>query len=144
MASRILALLEHPEHIADVRNCLVVEGGHKLSVATSFREAKAILEETAIDLIISDVHLENGGNVFDFLKWIRSQERFRFIPFVLFSLEPTTLAKYLSDGVRAAARQLGAHKYISMDTFDPDLLLKELAELLPPGAAVQVVTTAGE
>ena len=143
MVALIIALLEHSEHVAEVRGCLD-EAGHEVFVVDSFAKAIALLKEHSFDLIISDVHLENGGSVFDFLKWVRSREPFRSIPFVLFSLEPNQLAKYLADGVQTAARHLGASKYISMEKFDPVRLKTEIAELLPGEATVQICIRKGE
>ncbi len=66
------------------------------------------LDRGEFDLIISDVHLENGASVFEFLRWVKTHKRFAKIPFMLFSLEPSEMAKYLADAVSTAARYLGA------------------------------------
>ncbi|MBY0357057.1 MAG: response regulator [Candidatus Obscuribacterales bacterium] len=129
MGALILALLEKPKRAIEVKNCLE-QYGNEVCVINSFAEAIDMLQARSFDLIISDVHLENGGNVFDFLKWLKGHQQFHTIPFVLFSLEPTPIAKYLADGVRAATRYLGAAKYITMEKFDYALLNKEINELL--------------
>lgn len=137
----IIALLEHPEHAIEVSNCLS-EAGHGLCVVDSFAKAMVVLQEQSFDLIISDVHLENGGSVFDFLKWVRSDSALNPIPFVLFSLQPTSMAKYLADGVQTAARTFGAAKYITMDKFDSAIFAREIAELLSRAETpVQVIVT---
>jgi CheY-like chemotaxis protein len=143
MVALIVALLEHPERAAEIRGCLE-SADHVVYVVNSFPRAKAILQERKFDLIISDVHLENGGSVFDFLKWVKSDHRMSAVPFVLISLEPTEMAKYLADGVRAAARYMGAAKYISMEKFDAVTLLKEIGELLPAVTTVPVLTKEGD
>ncbi len=149
MTALIIALLEHREQHAQVRVCLE-QAGHEVVVVDSFARAKAILQppplenqdraekkrvlrEHSFDLIVSDVHLENGGTVFDFLKWIKSDPSLHEIPFVLFSLDPSQLAKYLADGVRTTARMFGAAKYILMSPFDSDIFAREIGEVLPPG-----------
>jgi CheY-like chemotaxis protein len=91
----------------------------------------AIVQSQPVDLIISDVHLENGGSVFDFLSWIRKNRSTINTPFVLFSLEPTAMAQVVEHGVRIAARSLGAARYITMDTFDGRALLHEIEWLIP-------------
>lgn len=140
----IVALLEHPEQHAQVKSCLEL-AGHEVLFVKTFTRAKALLKQHAFDLIISDVHLENGGSVFDFLKWVKSDSTLRSVPFVLFSLEPSNMAKYLADGVRTAARAFGAARYISMDKFDGAVFAAELAELLPPGViAVPALTKEGD
>ncbi|MBX9723138.1 MAG: response regulator, partial [Candidatus Obscuribacterales bacterium] len=104
MATLILALMEDAKHTAEVKACLE-DDGHSVHIVNSFSTAMAILKDHPFDLIISDVHLENGGSVFDFLRWVKGIDEYKTIPFVLFSLEPNRLAKYLADGVRAASRQ---------------------------------------
>jgi len=131
MVALIVALLEHPEQHAEVQSCLV-DAGHEICFVDSFARAMAILEEHSFDLIVSDVHLENGGTVFDFLKWVKSNPKLEPIPFVLLSLKPSKQAKYLADGVRTAAQTLGAAKYICMDTMDGARLATEVSSLLPP------------
>ena len=144
MVALIIALMEHPEQHVQVKDCLE-SAGQEVIFVDSFARAKAVLQEHTFDLIISDVHLENGGSVFDFLKWVKSNLILHPIPFVLVSLQPTEMAKYLADGVRTAARTFGAAKYISMDRFDGVLFAREIAELLPPGGtAVPILTKEGD
>lgn len=124
----VLALIENKTQVAVLRNFLET-AGYEVCIVDSFAKAMAILNEHPFDLIISDVHLENGGSVFDFLKWLKSHEEFRAIPFVLLSLQPGRMAKYLADGVSTAARHLGATKYISMEKFDANFLASELSSI---------------
>jgi len=144
MVALIIALLEHPEQHAQVKSCLEL-AGHEVLFVDTFTRAKSVLKHHVFDLIISDVHLENGGSVFDFLKWVKSDPTLQAVPFVLFSLEPSKMAKYLADGVQTAARAFGAAMYISMDKFDGALLAREIAELLPPDKTpVPVLTKEGD
>ncbi len=53
------------------------------------------------------------------------------MPFVCFSAEPKEVGKYLSDGVRTAARALGAARYVSMPEFDGPRFLEEIEWLIP-------------
>lgn len=105
--------------------------GHKVVNADTFHASMEVLRETAIDLIISDVHLQNGGSVFDFLRWTKGDPHLRGIPFVCFSSEPPELGKYLADGARTAARALGAAKYMTMENFDTKVFRQEIEWLLP-------------
>lgn len=130
MTALILALLEKHTSSTQVKECLQ-KCGHEVLVVETFVKAKTIIKTQSINLIISDVHLENGGSVFDFLRWVKNREESCQIPFVLFSTAPSPIAKYLADGVRTSARILGAAKYIEMDKFDPELFRDQLEELLP-------------
>ncbi|HEY9681057.1 MAG TPA: response regulator [Oculatellaceae cyanobacterium] len=145
MAALIIALLEHSEHGAQVAGCLE-QVGYEVVVVGSYPRAKAILQEHTFDLIISDVHLENGGSVFDFLKWVKSEPVLHSIPFVLLSVQPTKLAKYLADGVQTAARMFGAAKYITMEEFASADFVQQIGELLPPGRSTvsTIVTERGD
>lgn len=130
MGAQILALIESPATELAVTESLI-PSGHNVLVATSYPKAIAILQGVHIDLIISDVHLENGGNVFDFLKWVRTNPLVGAMPFVLLSCEPTILAMYLEDGIKTSARMLGATKYIRMNKFDGQILREQIDPLLP-------------
>lgn len=143
MAALIIALLEHPVQQTQVSQALKT-AGHEVLVVDCFSRARKVLEEHSFDLIISDVHLENGGTVFDFLKWVKSEPNLRQIPFVLFSVQPTKMAKYLADGVRTTARILGAAMYISVESFDSEIFVRQIADLLPETPSLMVITKEGE
>ncbi|CAN5225999.1 hypothetical protein BH11CYA1_BH11CYA1_29490 [soil metagenome] len=130
MAALILALLEDHINAKQVKTCLE-NCGYDVTVTDSFVKAKALLASQKADLVISDVHLENGGDVFDFLRWIKKNKKTSHIPFVLFSSQPSPRAKILSDGVRTTSRILGAAKYIEMDIFDSAEFISHIQELVP-------------
>jgi CheY-like chemotaxis protein len=131
MAALILALLENHENANEVKACLE-ECGHEVFVVDKFTKAIEILCSRKIDLILSDVHLENGGSVFDFLRRVKKGPNTSEIPFILFSLKPTPLAKHLADGVRTSARYLGSVKYIEMEVFNPAEFKEHINSLLSP------------
>jgi CheY-like chemotaxis protein len=131
MCAQILALLELDENSVQVVKCLK-RSGHTVIACETFTAAINILQRPhKSDLIISDVHLENGGNVFDFLRWLKEHPTAVTVPLVLFSFNPTLLAKHLEDGIRTSARLLGVAKYIRMDSFDSDEFRKQIDSLLP-------------
>jgi CheY-like chemotaxis protein len=113
MDARILVTMEHPEQATLIGNSLE-HYGHRVVKAATFHDSMEVLRNSAVDLIISDVHLQNGGSVFDFLRWTKGDPHMHGIPFVCFSAEPPELGKYPSDGVRTAARALGAARYLTM------------------------------
>jgi CheY-like chemotaxis protein len=148
MRALILGLLEEDDNAHQVIESLT-KSGHAVHAVDTFTKAIAMFttEHEPVDLIISDVHLENGGNVFDFMKWVKRNPRTSDIPFVLFSFHPADRAKYLEDGVKTSARLLGAAKYITMDKFDSDEFRKQIDSLLPRGAqivAIQQPADSGE
>jgi CheY-like chemotaxis protein len=130
MRSHILALNENDDMSRAVVHSLG-KSGHDVILAGTFGDAIVILNSPRkIDLVISDVHLENGGNVFDFLRWVKDHSPNIAIPFVLLSCKPSPLAKHLEDALRTSARLLGASKYISMNTFDSDDFCEQIDSLL--------------
>jgi FOG: CheY-like receiver len=128
--AQILVTMEHPDQLKLLSDSLE-QFGHAVARSATFHESMNILRSSSIDLIISDVHLQNGGSVFDFLRWTKGDPHMRAIPFVCFSAEPPEIGKYLSDGVRTAARALGAAKYITMEHFDAAIFRQEVEWLLP-------------
>ncbi|MBK9202723.1 MAG: hypothetical protein IPL73_09860 [Candidatus Obscuribacter sp.] len=65
MSALAIALLENKKNAKQVTACLA-QCGHETIVVDSFAKAKDLLLTQPCGLIISDVHLENGGSVFDF------------------------------------------------------------------------------
>jgi CheY-like chemotaxis protein len=130
VCARILTLLERHEESHEVNKNLV-QSGHQVVVTRTFAEAIAVLQEMPFDLIISDVHLENGGSVFDFLRWVKLNPTSEATPFVLFDTKVTPVGKYLEDGLRTTARILGAARYIAMDPFNTDDFCRQIDSLLP-------------
>jgi CheY-like chemotaxis protein len=130
MTAKVLITMAHAEQRKVMGDCL--EGvGHNVTKVDTFHNAMEVLRSADFDLIVSDVHLQNGGSVFDFLRWVKGDPYMRATPFVCFSAEPPEIGKYLADGVRTAARSLGAARYITMERFDGPLFLHEIDWLIP-------------
>src|SRR3984957_11619070 len=130
MEARILVTMEHPEEMKLISDSLE-HFGHCVTQSATFHAAMEFLRSADFDMIISDVHLQNGGSVFDFLRWTKGDPHLHSIPFVCFSAEPPEVGKYLSDGVRTAARALGAADYITMEQFDAAAFRQKIEWLLP-------------
>jgi CheY-like chemotaxis protein len=143
MTANILVTMEHADQRNSIGDCLE-HVGHKVTKVDTFHNAMEILRTADFHLIISDVHLQNGGSVFDFLRWVKGDPHMRDTPFVCFSAEPPAVGKYLADGVRTAARSLGASRYISMETFDGPLFLHEIEWLIPEGRVGSVYEAQGQ
>ncbi len=140
MRKSVLALLEDDDNILQVTHSLN-QSGHEITTPKNFPQAIEVLKVRHVDLIISDVHLQNGGNVFDFLRWVRRHPATKNTPFVMFSSKPTPLAKFFEDGIRTSARLLGAEMYITMEDFDSGEFCKKIDSLLPvehPKAKIEV------
>jgi CheY-like chemotaxis protein len=134
MMARILITMEHEKQRELIGKCLE-QVGHRVTKVDTFHNAMEVLRRSDVDLIVSDVHLQNGGSVFDFLRWVKGDPHMRNTTFVCFSAEPPAVGKYLADGVRTAARSLGAARYIAMEHFDGPLFLQEIEWLMPQDSA---------
>jgi CheY-like chemotaxis protein len=134
MVAKVLALFEHAEAMKLVSGSLE-HFGHVVYRADNYQDAMEILRQRTVDMIIGDVHLQNGGSIFDFLRWVKGDPHMREVPFVCFSTEPVEVPKYLRDGVRTAARSLGAAKYMTMEKFDDRTFVAEIEWLLPQDRA---------
>ncbi len=143
MVARILALLEHLDAMELVVDSLE-HFGHIVYKADKFQDAMEILRHREVDLIVGDVHLQNGGSIFDFLRWVKGDPHMHAVPFICFSTEPPEVPKYLSDGVRTAARALGAAKYMTMEQFDRAVFIAEIDWLLPQERVGSYYATAFE
>lgn len=130
MATKVLVTMQHEKERNQIGACLE-RVGHEVVTVDTFYNAMEILRSSDFDLIVSDVHLQNGGSIFDFLRWVKGDPHMHATPFVCFSAEPPELGKYLADGVRTAARSLGAARFISMEHFDEKLFLHEIDWLIP-------------
>ncbi len=130
MSAKIIVTMEHEVQSKTIGDCLE-RVGHSVSKVYSFHNAMDLLRKSEFDLIVSDVHMQNGGSVFDFLRWVKGDPHMCSTPFVCFSAEPPEVGKYLADGVRTAARSLGAARYIAMEVFDGPLFLQEIEWLIP-------------
>jgi len=130
MTATILVTMGHEDQRRIIGDCLE-QVGHNVTKVDTFYNAMETLRRVDFDLIVSDVHLQNGGSVFDFLRWVKGDPHMRATPFVCFSSEPQAVSKYLADGVRTAARALGAARYISMVHFDGPAFLQEIEWLIP-------------
>lgn len=139
MHALVLALHEENENSQQVSESLQISG-HNVIQSESFRDAITVLKSQPVDLIISDVHLENGGNVFDFLRWVKNNPATKNTPFVLFSSRPTSAAKYFEDGIATSARLFGAAMYITMENFDSEEFRKQIDSLLPAQARAEELT----
>jgi CheY-like chemotaxis protein len=96
--------------------------------------------QKSIDLIISAVHLEHDGSVFDLLKVAKGNPSTSHIPFVFYCARSSKFARSVRDGLQIAARALGADKYITMEIYDLNQLRAEFAEYLPGLANVDIVS----
>lgn len=139
MRALVLALHESEKNSKQVSDSLTLSG-HGVVLAKNYWNAIEILKNQQVDLIVSDVHLENGGSVFDFLRWTREYPHTKNIPFVMLSIAPGKVAKHVEDGIRTSARALGAAMFISMETFDREEFRKKIDSLLPAGDQITLAS----
>ena len=129
VCAQMLVLIEEDGNSRQVVESLQ-RSGHRVTACSNYAEAIDILHRDHFDLVISDVHLENGGSVFDFAIWVKKNSKTWRTPFAMFSFHPSPTGKYLEDGLRTTARLLGVASYIRMDKFDSSEFRKQIDSLL--------------
>jgi CheY-like chemotaxis protein len=127
MMARVLVLQEKSDNIANIQASL--PDCQLLHVRTVDEATELIFR--GVDMIISAVHLEHDGSVFDLLKLAKADERTKDIPFVFYCSQSSAFARSVRDGLQIAARALGADKYITMEEYDAKELRDEFIEYLP-------------
>lgn len=127
MVAHILLLQEKPQNIINVKQALPE---CQFDCVSSIEEAIELVRQKDYDLIISAVHLEHDGSVFDFLKGVKGDPNTSTIPFVFYCSQTSTFARSVRDGLQIAAKALGAEKYITMEKFEVHELRYELLEYL--------------
>lgn len=127
MLARVLVLQEKEENVFNILESLP---DCEIVPVDTVDKALIALKRDDFDLIISAVHLEHDGSVFDFLKSVKGSPETRRIPFVFYCARTSTFARSVRHGLQIAARSLGAEKYITMERFERLLLRNEFLSLL--------------
>ena len=85
-ASKILVVDDFSTMRRIVKMTLSQLGYEHITEAESAIEAQALLKESQFDLIVCDWNMP-GMTGLDLLKWVRSQERLRTVPFLMVTAE---------------------------------------------------------
>lgn len=128
MTPIVLLLQEKDENVANIRaslpECAFVR-------VRTVDEAVPLLDSHVFDLIVSAVHLEFDGSVFDFLRFAKSNPKTADVPFLFYCSLSSRFARSVRDGLEIASLSLGAEKYITMEKYDRDKLRAEFVKYLP-------------
>jgi CheY-like chemotaxis protein len=126
---RIL-IVDTVEH-TDMLKSVCKNAGHSVVAAQSIRESFTFLDgKDHADVIVCAAHLQDES-VFEFLHRLRADATHHDCMFMILALSPGPVGAKLNETVRVAGRMLGADAFISMPTFDPELLISEIKALLP-------------
>jgi two-component system, cell cycle response regulator len=123
--ARILVLDDSPTNLSLMRSTLE-PSGYEVIPATRIAEAQAVLRQSRLDLIISDLHLSAESGL-DFLNWIKQQERLAEVPVLIV----TSSSKDSFD--RPSAMQAGAARFLSRPIEPCELLAEVKSELKKAG-----------
>ncbi|HEY9788798.1 MAG TPA: hypothetical protein V6D22_00270 [Candidatus Obscuribacterales bacterium] len=127
-AFRILVLAnEFSEDIT--QECL--RQGFEVVAVSNHNEGLAFLQShDHVDAAITPAFAE-GSNMFEFLMGLYRMPENIHVPVMVISVEPTELASFCTPAVEAAAKLLGAYKFITLPEFDSRQVMRELKALLP-------------
>lgn len=124
---KVLAVVTH--EAAEI----LTNSPHIVTLVDTFSEAMRLLQTEHTDLVIADIRVQDAaseyGTVFDFLRWIKGDPLLRNVPFLCLSLDPN-LNPTEVDGLRIAARSLGASKFLIVQKCDQAIVWEEIGLLL--------------
>ena len=121
--TRILVVDDLESHLYLAKS-LLEPYGYDVVVAMSHVEAMNALESAGpFDLVISDVGMPNSSG-FEFIKQIKSDSRFKHIPFVFIT------STYWAEDDKRKGLDLGAARFI-FRPMEPRAILTEIEELIP-------------
>jgi len=135
--TNILILQDQPDPMEALRKSL--EATNELYFVKGPNEAIAILEQGSVNLIIARVHLDSG-NIFEFIRQVKENSRFKELPLICFCGKRTEVAKALCPNLSHATEVFGADKYICLDQFcvegrcDFERLRNEIETVISGGA----------
>jgi CheY-like chemotaxis protein len=120
MKKKILLVDDTPDIVENIREFLVIED-YKVLTALNGVEALAHLEKETPDLIITDLVMPEMDG-FELINQLRSNDRYKQIPILVFSAKPVPADK-LED--------LGADKFV-LKPSPPETLLVAIDGLINP------------
>ena len=118
--ARIL-LVDDDSDIRELGKALITRAGHEVFLAADAMEALQRLQETPIDLLITDANMPRFSG-FDLVKTLQGDARFKEL-----SIAMLTARRERKDIERALG--LGIHDYI-IKPIDPMLFMKKIGDLL--------------
>lgn len=125
---RIL-IVDTVEH-TDQLKAACKNAGHSVIATHTVKEAFAFLDgKDHADVIVCAAYMQDES-MFDFLHLLRSDHSHNDSMFMILALAPGPVGVKLNASVEIAGRQLGADAFISMPSFDGELLIAEIKKLL--------------
>lgn len=100
---------------------MVVSKDYEVSIGENGQEGIDLAESGDFDLIISDVNMP-VMNGFEFLKYLRASDKYKFTPVLMMTTEA-------SQEMKDRGKELGATGWI-IKPFDPDKLLSLIERVL--------------
>lgn len=114
----------------EIRQACLDEGYEVVTVKNSNEAFKFLESRDHVDAAIVPAFMEQG-TVFDFLLGMRRMPENLTSPIMILSAEPSQMASFCSPAVEAAAKLLGAYKFVTMPEFDLKQVIRELKVMLP-------------
>ena len=109
----------------EYKRSLLEPAGYRVLGAGGVSSALALLREQAVDLVLSDVNMADGGG-FELIKCLRSSAAWRHLPFIFLTSSARDSAS------REQGLKLGANNYL-VRPLDADLLLAAVRDGLTAG-----------
>lgn len=107
--------------IRQMVNFTLQDAGYNVIEAVDGKDALAKLNDTSIDMLISDVNMPNMGGI-ELVRNIRTNAAYRFIPIIMLTTES-------QDDKKKEGKSVGATGWI-VKPFKPDQLLAVVKKVL--------------
>lgn len=95
---------------------LCLGSAHELVVVDGLDAARTAMQSGKWDIVISNV-FHSGWNMFDFLKEVKSDLRFRKIPIIYFCSRRGRFANIANNALKSAFHELGAVGFLAIEDF---------------------------
>jgi DNA-binding response OmpR family regulator len=113
-------LVDDEPHIGRLLEPQLEERGHRVTLAHTLAQARAIMAGHPVDAVLLDVHLPDGSGL-DWLRELREAPRTRALPVVVLTAEG-------EERIHRAAEQLGAT--VLTKPFSPSKLATRVGDML--------------
>lgn len=127
--AQVLVIEQDGRQFEQLKQCFLAKG-HKAWRATTVAEALTFLNRYGVDLILCTVHLEEG-DVFEFLRTVKSSAKQKHIPFVFYCLDELRRERFATPVITCAGKALGARKYVLLTKFDGARFWDEVEDCIP-------------
>jgi len=123
-------LLISPSHEDEIKEECLKNGFEVVRVDNADQAVDFLKSRDHVDVAVAAAFMEDD-TIFDFLVKVKNMPENDGLSIMIFSAEPSQLAAFCTPVVAAAAKLLGAYKFVTMPKFNIGQLMREIQAMLP-------------